>query len=118
MYHQVKQCPQAVPMWRLLARLEERTGLQIRARSVLEKARLRNPQTPELWLEAVRVESRAGLTDIAAGLMARALQECPNSGVLWAEAIFMADRTRRKTTSVDALKKCEHDAHVLLAVSK
>jgi len=114
----VKRCTQAVPMWRLLARLEERTGLQIRARSVIEKARLRNPQTAELWLEAVRVESRAGLKDIASGLLARALQECPSSGLLWAEAVAMADRTRRKTTSVDALKKCEHDAHVLLAVSK
>ena len=47
-----------------------------------------------------------------------ALQECPTSGILWAEAIFLESRPLRKTKSVDALKKCEHDANVLLAVSK
>ena len=50
--------------------------------------------------------------------MARALQECPSSGILWSEAIFMEKKPQRKTKSVDALKKCEHDPHVLLAVAK
>ena len=51
-------------------------------------------------------------------LMSRGLQECPTSGLLWSEAIFLENKPQRKTKSVDALKKCEHDAHVLLAVSK
>ncbi|CAK9294730.1 unnamed protein product [Gordionus sp. m RMFG-2023] len=46
------------------------------------------------------------------------MQECPNSGKLWAESIFMESRPHRKTKSVDALKRCEHDVRVLLAVSK
>ncbi|XP_055508579.1 pre-mRNA-processing factor 6-like [Leucoraja erinacea] len=50
--------------------------------------------------------------------MAKALQECSNSGILWAEAVFLEARPQRKTKSVDALKKCEHDPHVLLAVAK
>lgn len=50
--------------------------------------------------------------------LARALQECEHSGILWAEAIFMEQRHGRKTKSVDALKRCEHDPHVLLAVAK
>ena len=48
----------------------------------------------------------------------RALQECPASGRLWAEAIESASRPARKTKSIDALKKCEHDPHVLLAVAR
>ena len=47
-----------------------------------------------------------------------AMQECPTSGILWAEAIFLEARPQRKTKCVDALKKCEHDPHVLLAASK
>ena len=47
-----------------------------------------------------------------------AMQECPASGILWAEAIFMENRPQRKTKSVDALKRCEHDSHVLLAVAR
>lgn len=39
-------------------------------------------------------------------------------GILWAEGVFLEARPQRKTKSVDALKKCEHDPHVLLAVAK
>lgn len=46
------------------------------------------------------------------------MQVCPSSGRLWAESIFMVSRPQRKTKSVDALKRCEHDPNVLLAVSK
>ncbi|XP_034238152.1 pre-mRNA-processing factor 6 [Thrips palmi] len=109
---------QSVPLWLLLSRLEEQSGLLTKARSVLEKGRLKNPKNPQLWLEAIRIEFRAGLKDIANTLMAKAIQECPNAGILWAEAIFLEPRAQRKTKSVDALKRCEHDPHVLLAVSK
>ncbi|KAK0053867.1 pre-mRNA-processing factor 6 [Biomphalaria pfeifferi] len=114
----LKKCPQAVPLWLLLSRLEESGGQLTRARSILEKARLKNPHNDLLWLEAIKVEIRGGLKNIALTLMAKALQECPNSGVLWAESIFMEARPQRKTKCVDALKKCEHNSHVLLAASK
>ena len=113
----LKKCPKAIPLWLLLSRLEEKGGQLIKARSILEKARLKNTQVPELWLEAVRVENRAGLKNISLNLMARALQECQNSGILWAESIAIEPRPQRKTKSVDALRKCEHDPHVLLAAS-
>uniref|UniRef100_H3DKI6 Pre-mRNA-processing factor 6 n=1 Tax=Tetraodon nigroviridis TaxID=99883 RepID=H3DKI6_TETNG len=114
----LKKCPHSVALWLLMSHLEERVGQLTRARAILEKARLKNPQSPELWLESVRLEFRAGLKNIASTLMAKALQECPNSGILWAEAVFLEARPQRKTKSVDALKKCEHDPHVLLAVAK
>jgi len=57
-------------------------------------------------------------TDVLILHLDKALQECPTSGLLWAEAIFMESRAQRKTKSVDALKKNEHDPHILLAVSK
>ncbi|XP_014675353.1 PREDICTED: pre-mRNA-processing factor 6-like [Priapulus caudatus] len=114
----VRTCPRAIPLWKQMARLEVRASHVIKARAILEKARLKNVQCPELWLEAVRVETQGGLRDIAHNLMAKAMQDCPSSGVLWAEAIFMEGRPQRKTKSVDALKRCEHDPHVLLAVSR
>lgn len=114
----LKKCPHSIPLWLLLSRLEEKTGQLIKARSILEKARLKNPQTADLWLEAVRLENRGGMRNIAQTLMAKALQECPSSGILWAEAIFMEPRPQRKTKSVDGLRRCEHDPHVLLAASK
>ena len=53
------------------ARVEEKAGHLIKARSLLEKARQCNPGTAELWLEAVRVENRAGLSNVASSLMAK-----------------------------------------------
>jgi len=49
------------------------------------------------------------------------VQDCKGvagAGELWAEAIFMEPRPARKSKSVDALRICEHDPAVLLAVSK
>lgn len=113
-----KKCPHSVPIWLLLARLEENAGHATKARSVLEQARQKNPKCAELWLEAVRIETRGERREFAKTLMAKAMQECPASGILWAEAIFMENRPQRKTKSVDALKRCEHDSHVLLAVAR
>ncbi|RMX50454.1 hypothetical protein pdam_00018315 [Pocillopora damicornis] len=113
-----KKCPHSVPIWLLLAKLEENAGHATKARSVLEQARQKNPKCAELWLEAVRIETRGERREFAKTLMAKAMQECPASGILWAEAIFMENRPQRKTKSVDALKRCEHDSHVLLAVAR
>lgn len=114
----LKKNQNSIALWLLSATLEETRGALTKARSVLERARLKNPKTPMLWLAAIRIENRAGLKEMANNLLARALQECPTAGEIWAEAIFMESKAQRKTKSVDALKKCEHDPHVLLAVSK
>ena len=108
-----------------------------RARALLEQARLANPGSDELWLAAVRTEARAaglwarardagvsssgaaaaGLSGAAASLLSKALQACPRSGKLWAEAILTAPRPSRRSTSVDALKKCDDDPFVVSAVA-
>ncbi|PIO55126.1 hypothetical protein TELCIR_23491 [Teladorsagia circumcincta] len=78
------------------------------------QARIRNPRNEDLWLESVRLEMRAGLRELAAERLARALQEWR----LWAEAIWMEERHGRRSKSVDALKRCEHNPHVLVAAAR
>lgn len=73
---QLKKCPQSIALWKLLARLELKAGQLTKARSILEKARLKNPACPDLWLEAVRVENRAGMKNIALNLMAKGKCMC------------------------------------------
>lgn len=114
----LRHCPNSIPIWLSAAQLEEKHGTLSKARALLEQARLKNPQTPELWLSAVRTEFRGGNKKAAEALLAKALQDCPSSGILWAEAIEMAPRPQRKAKSVDALKRCDHDAHVVAAVAK
>ena len=74
-FHQRISCPTSAALWIFSARVEEKAGHLIKARSILEKARQRNPGMPELWLEAVRVENRAGLKNVAQSLMAKGEEE-------------------------------------------
>eukprot|EP00884_Botryococcus_braunii_P009418 jgi/Botrbrau1/18478/Bobra.0072s0060.1 len=112
------RCMGSVPLWRSLARLEERSGAVGKARSLLEQARHRNPKNEQLWLAAVRTEQRAGLSKAAETLMAKALQECPTSGPLWAEEVAMAPRPKKKQRSIDAIKRCDNEPHVVVAVAQ
>jgi len=114
----VKVCSDCVPMWIEASRLEESQGCISKARSLLEVGRLKNVDSPKLWLEAIRLERRAGNRKAAATLMPKALQQCRTAGILWAEAISMEARAQQKTKSSDALKACDNDPHVILAVSR
>ncbi len=70
----VKACPKSVPLWILASRLEEKAGVTIKARSLLEKARMLNPKNEVLWAEAVRVEERSGSAGQAKTMLARGEQ--------------------------------------------
>ena len=88
-----------------------------KARTVLELARLKNPTSDELWLASVRLERRAGESKLAAALMAKALQACPNSGILWSDEIGHVPRPSQRAKAQDAMKKCENDPRVVVAVA-
>lgn len=108
----VKKCPTAVPLWIMSSQLEEKAGLRIKARALLEKARMNNPKSEEIWLESVKVEERDG-SGAAKGLLARGEFQavCPpfflgsiltgllffsssNSANIWSTALsFRLDRT-------------------------
>jgi pre-mRNA-processing factor 6 len=114
----VKHCNSSIPLWISLARVEERLTSISRARAILEKAMLKNPMNPLLWLESIRSETRTGDKRSAFNMLAKGLQECPKSGILWAEAIEMETVQAKKARSVDALKRCDQDPIVILAVAK
>ncbi|KAF8271613.1 PRP1 splicing factor, N-terminal-domain-containing protein [Lactarius quietus] len=114
----LKVVPKDITLWVLASRLEEADGKSIRARALIEKARLVNPKSDRLWAEAVGIEERSGASAQAKALLARALQECPGSGVLWSMAIWAEARPQRKARSVDALKKCADDPLVICTVAR
>ncbi|RSH81568.1 hypothetical protein EHS25_006190 [Saitozyma podzolica] len=113
-----KACSKSIPLWILSARLEEKAGVTIKARSLLERARLYNPKNDELWAESIKIEERAGGMQQAKSLLARAMQECPASPLLWSMAIFMEQPQQRKGRSVDALKKAGEHPAVIVAVAR
>ncbi|KAF9519699.1 hypothetical protein BS47DRAFT_1375004 [Hydnum rufescens UP504] len=104
----VKTCPKVPTLWILASRLEEVDNKAIKARALLEKARLINPKDDILWSEAVGVEERNTGMQQAKTVMARGLQECPSSGLLW----------RARNRLGDALKKSSDDPLVVCTVGR
>ena len=101
-----------------LARLEEKESGPNKARSVLELARMRLPRSQELWVEAIRLERRHENEALRESLIAKAKQECGDeAGLIWAEDLLTCAKPAFKSRSVDALKKCDNDAHVVLAIA-
>eukprot|EP01126_Amoeba_proteus_P045842 TRINITY_DN5154_c0_g3_i1.p1 TRINITY_DN5154_c0_g3~~TRINITY_DN5154_c0_g3_i1.p1 ORF type:complete len:862 (-),score=175.28 TRINITY_DN5154_c0_g3_i1:403-2988(-) len=114
----LSHCTDSVPLWISLSRVEEQLEGLSRARAILETARIKIPMSPMLWLEGVRLEARKGEIKSAFNMLAKALQECPKSGILWAEIIDMEKASAKNARSLDALKRCDQDPHVMLAVAR
>ncbi|KAF3903569.1 hypothetical protein AA313_de0202646 [Arthrobotrys entomopaga] len=117
----MKACRSSVPLWILASRLEEAAGVVIKARSIMDQARLAVPKNAQLWCESVRVERRAGKGNLqqAKTLMANALQECPTSGLLWTELILhLEGRSQRKSRMVEAVRKAENDPILIVTVAR
>jgi pre-mRNA-processing factor 6 len=117
----LRLCAKDVPLWCGLARLEERNGKPTKARAVLERGRQAcrgERDVDQLWEESVRVEVRAGGNGAGQSVLARGLKECGSSGRLWALAIALEPRARQRARSVDALKRCDQNAHVLVEAAK
>lgn len=115
----IQACADSLTLWILLARLEEEHKGVIKARSVMETARLKFPRSEELWLQSVRFERKIpGNEKLADALMARAMQECPNSGLLWAEELITCSKQQQKSKSLDAHKRCGDDPLVIAAVAR
>lgn len=107
-----------ISLWKLLVILEEKYRGVNKARTIMELARLRIGHNDELLLENVRIERRHGNDKIAEALMAKALQENPTSGILWAEDVLTCQKHQQKAKSIDALKKCDNDPFVILAIAR
>ena len=114
----LKAYPECAPLWLHMVRLEERERGPNKARTVVELARLKLPACDTVWLEAVRLERRAGNEQRAEAVMAQALQVCPASGLLWAEDLMTCPKPAQRSKSVDALKRCDNDPFVIVAVAR
>merc|ERR1719409_1333223 len=110
--------PRSVALWLCAAACSKKAGKLTKARAILEKARVQVPNVDLLWLAGIDVEIAANNEKVATHLMSRALQECPNSGPLWSRAIELEAKSAQSAKSVDALKKCENDTYVIVAVAK
>ena len=113
-----KACPNSVPLYLLLSRLEESQGLTVKARSVLERGLLAT-KSAEIALEQVKIEFRAGNIQQAKNLMAKALQSHGTYGPLWSFSIWNLEaRTQRKPRSLEAIKKVDNDPTLFVTVAR
>ncbi|KAJ3276828.1 hypothetical protein HDV01_002883 [Terramyces sp. JEL0728] len=114
----VKTKPKSIILWKLASRLEEKIGVSVKARAILERARILNPKNAELWTEAVSVEQRAGNAAMAKVLLAKGIQECPSSGSLWCLSILLENKPQRRARSQDAMRACDNDPRVIATIAR
>ena len=94
-------------------------GILVKARSILDRARLAVPKNPELWTESVRLEYRAKNMPAANQKMAQALQECPTSGLVWSERIWHLEaRTQRKPRILEAIQTADNDPILFVTAAR
>jgi pre-mRNA-processing factor 6 len=120
-YTALKCCPTSVPLWCGLARAEVRSGKATKARAALERGRQSCQSESDvdvLWEESVLVELRMNGRTAAQSALARGLKDCSGSGRLWSLAIALESRARQRARSVDALKHCDQNPHVLVEAGK
>ncbi len=99
------------------ARLDIMEEAYTRARTTLQDARQKYVGNEDVLLESVRLEQKVGNEKIASFLINKGLQDCPRSGKLWSEAIMLEPLHLRKAKGMDALKVCDQDERVVVAVA-
>ena len=110
-------CPTKAPVWLVAADVAESDFS--RARSILERGRLRLPNDESLWWRGLQVELASGADGSGVkNFLARALQACPTSGLLWSWAISLEPPATRHPKCLDALKRCQDDPLVVGAVAR
>lgn len=117
----LKSCPKNVPLWRGLALTDVRFGKITKARATLERGRqecCQENDVDELWWESILIERMSGGNSAALSLLARGLKEQADSGLLWGLAIALDSRGRQRARIVDALKRCDQNATVLMEAGK
>eukprot|EP01069_Polyplicarium_translucidae_P009217 Polyplicarium_translucidae@DN3299_c0_g1_i1.p1 len=119
----LEACPKCTPLWLCAIGAHRKHKQYSKARVILDMAKQQNPCDELLRLAAIEIEEEAEPGEphekqTARYLISRALQECPTSGILWAKAISLEPKEKQTARSVDALKQCENDVHVTLAVAE
>ena len=114
----VKHCKESIPLWLQAAALEETDDKVVRARALLDRARLANKSNAVLWYHSIRLEFRHGNINQAKPLISKSLQECPTSGILWSEQILLEPKNQRIPRATDALHKCETDPYLVCTIGR
>lgn len=105
-------------VWLCAADFEREQKTLTRARTLLQKARVKILNEPQIWVASIELEIHAGNAKIAANLCSQALQKFPSCGKLWAIAIRLEPASTKKTKSADALRKMDSSPWVFLEIAK
>ncbi len=104
-----KACPNSIPLWILLSRVERQLAGEIKARAVLEKAKLLNPKNETLWLESIKTDKI---------LISKALKECSDSGELTFVSLMQESKHQRVFRATEALKTKPQEPWLHFALAK
>lgn len=116
----LEHCPDSLPLWRCAADNALQRGEINAAASILERGRALHKEAASdlLWLGSVEVALYARGEEPARQVINQALTEVPLSGLLWSRAIDLSQKHEQNAVGIDALKRCENDANVIISAAK
>ncbi|KAG5420750.1 prp1 [Candida metapsilosis] len=111
----VKKCPQSVKLWITYSNIEEKLGVLIKARSILDTASLTIPNSVEIAVAQVELEKRQKNIKTAIILTSRNLKQFPSNAYVWYQHLSLIPKmSLRKPEFVNALQKTNNSPEILL----
>ncbi|KAI5949747.1 prp1 [Candida theae] len=111
----VQVCPQSPILWIKYSLVEEKLGVLIRARSILDKASLTIPNSVEIAVAHVDLEKRQGNIKAATSIAAKNLKQFPSNAHVWYQHLLLIPKmSLRKPEFINALQKTNNSPEILL----
>ncbi|KAI5970867.1 prp1 [Candida margitis] len=111
----VKKCPQSTKLWIAYSMIEEKLGVLIKARSILDTAALTISNSVEIAVAHVELEKRQKNTKTAINLTNKNLKQFPTNTYVWYQHLSLIPKmSLRKPEFVNALSKTNNSPEILL----
>ncbi|GMM38200.1 U4/U6-U5 snRNP complex subunit [Saccharomycopsis crataegensis] len=113
----VRVCENSIPLWCLLVRSFSEENMIIRARSILDRAIVKNPDSDELWVVRIELERVHKTNKEVEAIINEASKKFPKSAKIWAQRLqAITKRSEMKKHLLVAMKETNSDSQILLAV--
>lgn len=111
----VKKCPDSTKLWITYSSIEEKLGVLIKARSILDIASLTIPNSVEIAVAHVELEKRQKNIKTAINLANKNLRQFPSNAYVWYQHLSLIPKmSLRKPEFVNALQKTDNSPEILL----
>ncbi|KAI5954466.1 prp1 [Candida jiufengensis] len=104
-----------IEVWIKYSEIEEKLGVLIKARSILDKALLINPESPELAIAQIELEKRAKNTTAVKNLTNKYIKKFSSNAYIWYLYLSLIPKmSHKKPEFINALRSTNNSSEMLM----